>query len=380
MKTSPNYISRLHKQKIYIDQIHNWNYRKQRALLERAPLEQMPAILAGEMATDGPRLFNAVVRAIGDETRPGGRLAEAGALEPLAARAGEIAGAGGSADATASAVDVLGEVVWAAVREELRLARSDQIAELAERIGVIVGLVRAAALPRGAGSGWSWRLPRRLLPKRGWPMWGWPKRGRRGRRSPKRRRPKRRRPKRRWPKGRWPKGRWPSAAWSCSHGPHHHRSGDPCGSARLRTSSSARSGPAGGCRCCWPSSRMPSASCRWKPRARRPRLSGALRRHCATPSAARTSSPSESESRAWVIARDTGRPGAQALAERIAEAVRAAPQWRGAPLSVTIGIAVVGEDGHDAPSLIEVAEESRFAAAASGIEIVPPGPPPPEAP
>jgi GGDEF domain-containing protein len=89
---------------------------------------------------------------------------------------------------------------------------------------------------------------------------------------------------------------------------------------------------------------------------------------------------SESESRAWVIARDTGRPGAQALAERIADAVRAAPQWRGAPLSVTIGIAVVGEDGHDAPSLIEVAEESRFAAAASGIEVVQPGPPAPEAP
>jgi hypothetical protein len=29
MKTSPNYIARLQNQKIYIDQIHNWNYRKQ---------------------------------------------------------------------------------------------------------------------------------------------------------------------------------------------------------------------------------------------------------------------------------------------------------------------------------------------------------------
>ena len=84
----------------------------------------------------------------------------------------------------------------------------------------------------------------------------------------------------------------------------------------------------------------------------------------------------ESDSRAWVIARDTGRAGAQALADRIAATVSAGREWRGAPLAVTLGVAVLGEDGRDSATLIDVAEEARFAAAASGIAIVPAGPPP----
>jgi hypothetical protein len=43
-------------------------------------------------------------------------------------------------------------------------------------------------------------------------------------------------------------------------------------------------------------------------------------------------------------------------------------------MRVTVGVAVLGEDGHDASTLIEVAEEARFAAAASGIAVVPSGP------
>jgi GGDEF domain-containing protein len=84
----------------------------------------------------------------------------------------------------------------------------------------------------------------------------------------------------------------------------------------------------------------------------------------------------ETDARAWVIARDTGRAGAQALAGRIASSVRGARPWRGAPMRVTVGVAVVGEDGHDAATLVEVAEEARFTAAASGIEVVPAGRPP----
>jgi GGDEF domain-containing protein len=78
----------------------------------------------------------------------------------------------------------------------------------------------------------------------------------------------------------------------------------------------------------------------------------------------------ESETRAWVIARETSRLGAQALGERIAGAVSATEPWRGAPLSVSVGVAVFGEDGQDVSSLIETAEESRFAAAASGVAVV----------
>jgi len=79
----------------------------------------------------------------------------------------------------------------------------------------------------------------------------------------------------------------------------------------------------------------------------------------------------ETGSRAWVIARETGRLGAHALAARMVAAVGASPAWRGAPLTVTIGFAVLGEDGGEVESLLEAAEEARFAAAASGIGVIP---------
>jgi GGDEF domain-containing protein len=78
----------------------------------------------------------------------------------------------------------------------------------------------------------------------------------------------------------------------------------------------------------------------------------------------------ESETRAWVIARETSRMGAQALGERIAGAVRAEAPWRGAPLAVSVGVAVFGEDGQEVSSLVDAAEESRFAAAASGVAVM----------
>jgi GGDEF domain-containing protein len=78
----------------------------------------------------------------------------------------------------------------------------------------------------------------------------------------------------------------------------------------------------------------------------------------------------ETESRAWIIARDTGRAGAQALGSRIVMAVPSEESWRRAPLTVSIGVAVLGEDGHNAASLIDAAEQTRFAAEASGIGIV----------
>lgn len=78
----------------------------------------------------------------------------------------------------------------------------------------------------------------------------------------------------------------------------------------------------------------------------------------------------ETESRAWIIARDTGRTGAQALGSRIVTAVPMEESWRGAPLTVSIGLAVLGEDGQNAAALIDAAEQGRFAAEASGIGIV----------
>ena len=77
----------------------------------------------------------------------------------------------------------------------------------------------------------------------------------------------------------------------------------------------------------------------------------------------------ESDARAWIIARDTARAGAQALAARTAGSVRMAQAWRGAPLTVSIGVAVLGEDGSDSEELIDSAEQSRLAAAAEGVGV-----------
>jgi GGDEF domain-containing protein len=78
---------------------------------------------------------------------------------------------------------------------------------------------------------------------------------------------------------------------------------------------------------------------------------------------------SEADGRAWVIARDTSRAGAQALGRRIAQGVGDAAPFGGAPLVATVGIALLGEDGLTADELIEAAEEARFDASARGIEV-----------
>jgi hypothetical protein len=115
------------------------------ALLEQAPLDSLPAILAADLARDGPRLCDAVVRALADDTDLR-RLEAGGALEPLAARASEIAGAA-TAYAAMRAVDALHAVVWGGVREELGgNPDPEQVAELAERLALVTELVRMAAL------------------------------------------------------------------------------------------------------------------------------------------------------------------------------------------------------------------------------------------
>jgi hypothetical protein len=78
---------------------------------------------------------------------------------------------------------------------------------------------------------------------------------------------------------------------------------------------------------------------------------------------------SDRQGRAWVIAPAVGRAGAIALAERIGAGVEHGEHWRGAPLAATIGFAVYGEDGRDAGTLIDRAEEAMLAASAAGVRI-----------
>jgi GGDEF domain-containing protein len=324
------------------------------ALVEEVPLERAPAILAADLARDGPRLCDAIARALADDSDLR-RLEPGGALELLVSRTGELAGA--TVTETAShAVDVLHAVIWSAVREELRRPDPDQLVELAERLNQVIELVRAASLRRSGGAGGTGPVAAGDGVAPGPP----PAVG-----------------------GGAPGG--PVAAGGGASG-----SGGDAGVASPRDAGAAASrGDAGAL---WLGALENEIS--------RAQASGASlslllaeldeadRMLAVEPVSVAAATfgkfaqavrsvvrrqdilVCESDTRAWIIARDTGRPAAQALRLRVAQAVRDAEAWRGAPMTVSVGVAVLGEDGPDSESLIEVAEEAALAAATGGIGII----------
>ena len=364
------------------------------ALLERAPLDDAPRILAADLTREGPRLCAALLRAIADESDHR-RLEPGGALEPLAARVGDLAGAAGPA-ATSLAVDALQAVVWSALRAELRDPDPDLITELAERLNQISGLMRAAALgqvtvqgevspaPEAAAGTYTPRSPLSSVPSPPAPT------------TPEPPRPAPLTPEPPPPAPPTPETP-PSGGltWGAPRG----RAWEPA--ARTWTDDAPPPVP------------DPPAARAWaEPDASEPAalwvgaLEDEIHRSAGTPlslllaeledaerivaigpgdaesafgefaravrDVARRQDilVSENDARAWIIARDTGRPGAQALGTRIAAAVRAREPWRGAPLSASVGVAVLGEDGRTAAELIDAAEQARFAAAAEGQDVI----------
>jgi GGDEF domain-containing protein len=308
------------------------------ALLEQGELEDAPAILAADVVRDGPRLCDAMVRALAhdDDLR---RLQPGGALERLASHVGELAGASQVA-ASVRAVDALTAVIWSALREELVRPDADHVAALAERLALVSELVRAAVLRRFGAE------PPRAV----------------------------------------------SAAREIAE-PAPHMSalgGEAEESAPPRPSASRLSGAG--------RSRV-SADSLWRgaladevARARRSGAKLALLLaetsdadpvsvvepvHVASETFGRFAQAvrsalrredilaCETEHRAWIIARTTGRTGARTLGSRITTAVEESKPWRGAPQTVGIGIAILGEDAHDAAGLIEAAEDWTFAAVAT---------------
>jgi GGDEF domain-containing protein len=304
------------------------------ALLEEAPLEASPAILAADLARDGPRVCDAVVRAIADDTDLA-RLKPGGALERLVGGVGAMSGATGP-DAASRAVDALHAVVWSAVRAELRSPEPDQVSELAERLSLVTELVRGAVLRNRSaavapGAPQAPAVPAAELFLRSEtpavessqpPGWLSPE-------SP----------------AEAPEALWVRALEDeirrCEH------SGTPLSLllAELEDADRITAVEPG------------------------PEAHGIFSRFTqAVRTVARRQDivVCETETRAWIIARDTARTGAQALASRIGVAVRERSPWRGAPMIASIGFAVLGAEGRTAPELIEAAEEARFQAAASG--------------
>jgi GGDEF domain-containing protein len=311
------------------------------ALLEDAPLESAAAIMTGDVARDGPRICDAVARAMHDEADLR-RIEAGGVLEPLVSRAGELAGVR-TAEGAAHAVEALRTVIWSVLRTELARTDPDLLADAGERLSLVAELVRAAVLRRQSGS------------------------------EP----------------GPAPGPRVPPLRVARPDAPAENggvREGDEEGGAVSRGVGDAlwigalRDEIGRAARARLPLSlllveldeaeRLLAAEPRSTANATFGRFAQAVRtalRH-------RDVLACETESRAWVIARDTGRAGAQALGSRIVTGVPSEESWRGAPLTVSVGLAVLGEDGHNAAALIDAAEQTRFAAEASGIGIVIDGP------
>lgn len=319
------------------------------ALLERAPLDDAPGILAADLARDGPRVCGAVVRALADEGDLR-RLEPGGALEPLVARTGELAGSRG-VETTARAVDTLRAVIWSAVRAELSQPDADQVSELSERLSLVIELVRAAALRRCAEP----KTPRAepaVVPGE--------------------------------PPGLRELTRMEDARARAPQDPRPSATGDvppdpvPASLWKGALADEIRQAEHGGAGLSLLLAELEDAE-----RVRAVELTDDAtetfgRFAQAVRSVVRRQDilACETGSRAWIIARDTGRSGAHALAARMVSAVAAEP-WRGAPLTVSVGFSVLGEDGADVEALLEAAEQARFAAAASGIGVIPVEPPPP---
>ena len=320
------------------------------ALLERAPLVDAPAILAAEVSRDGPRVCDAVVRALANDADLR-RIEPGGPLEPFVGQAGAFAGAGGVASAL-QVVDALHGVMWSAIRGELSEPDGDQVSDLAERLALVIERVRGAALRSVVTSGNSVaESSERDVRDRLDEPWGGlhvapPPAAEPGRPSPE--------PHVSPGPGRPSADDGVGALWRGALEDEVARATRSGASLSLLLVELADA------------ERVVAVEGRLGAAAALGQFAGAVR------SAVRRGDilACESDARAWIIATNTGRLGAQALADRVAAAVRATEAWRGAPLGVSAGIAVYREDGTDVSELIEAAEEARFDAEASGGGVV----------
>jgi GGDEF domain-containing protein len=296
------------------------------ALVEDAPLQGAPALLAAGLIDEGPQLCEAVLRALADD-RELRRLEADGPLHSLATRAGEMAGAGNDAAAAVRAVDALSSVLWAALRQALPADDTELVWELAERLTLVCGLLRVAALERLSVSV---SPPADRRPAAGgMPATGAPAGG--------------------------PAAHPPSTdpLWlDALEEAVAHADGAPLSLLLVELDDAEQVAA---------TESAVAATAAFEHFAQAVRH--AVRRQDIL--------VSETDGRAWIIARDTGRSEAHALAARVAEAVGNGAAWRGAPLIASVGVAVLGEDGHTSDELIDAAEEARFAAAASGTDVAP---------
>jgi hypothetical protein len=340
-------------------------------LLERAPLDAVAAIPAAALASEGPAVCAAVARALGADAELD-RLRPAGDLASLAARIPTLAGAHDAAE-TLAAVDALRACLWAAALDA-RGARADDVAPLAERLAEVTLVVGASALagaPADAGTHEAPAAPAPPMPPA--PAPAPPPRaavapaslsaapaydaaapavelhGRTGSVTEL--------PQRPTPPAEIASAMDDGDLWIATLERHVDRAQREGGGLAL-----LRVELVDGERLATAAAEPDEADDRGVPYGR---LAQAIRRAIRRQDLV----ASDRQGRAWVIAPAVGRAGAIALAERIGAGVEHGEHWRGAPLAATIGFSVYGEDGRDAATLIDRAEEAMLAASAAGMRI-----------
>ena len=304
-------------------------------LVAAAPLSSAAALPVADLAREAPALCVAVARALGDDAELA-RLGPDGDRVGLAARAGRIAGADDPGGA-AAAVEALRSVTWAAIMAALAQPSAVQVAELAERLAHVSQTILAAALrelaqappgQRGAGVADRAAVPAPVeLPADASLSLHDARAPLRAAAEPAEGAP------------------WIAALERRLERRAHDDESLAALLVELDGIERLLAAQSGG---------EVTTAIEAVERA----VSGQLR-----PADALVR---ESLGRYWIVAPDTDRPAARGLAERLDAAVRASATHRGAPLTVSIGIAVSPPDGTEAAALAELAEEDLFAARADG--------------
>jgi GGDEF domain-containing protein len=258
------------------------------ALMAARPLRDAPALPTGELAAEAPALCAAILRAVGSDDG----LA---ALEPIAPRAGALAGAGDAAS-TVAAVGLLRAALWDALTLAMAPLDAATTAALAERLGFVCDAVSVAALSGGDV---------RVHDAR---------------------------------------GDWRAAI------ERHAGVGRPFVLVAIEPDDAARLVAADADGAAAALGRIEEA------------VRGELRPGDVL--------GREEGGRLWVVAAELGAPGARAFAERLADAVATVAPLRGAPLTVSIGVAASPADGSDAEALAARADEALYAARAAGVPVV----------
>ncbi len=344
-------------------------------LIAGAPLSVVAALPAGALAQEGPALCSAVVAALASEVELD-RLRPDGDRAPLAASAGELAGAADPA-AAMHAVGALRAALWSGVTDALSRPEPELVAALAARLALVCDVVAEAALTRTArpapavvDSAPPAAAPRpdaepEPLPPA--PATSPPAPQDPGPRlAPVPERPIEPavpvRPPALTPRPAVPADVFPSATaapedraepWATAVIRRLGRlvaDGGPCAILVVDVDDAGR---------------LLSGDVRGDAAAALERAERALRHELRAGDAA----VREQDGRVWIIAANTGLEGARALGRRLAAAVSGAATLQGAALSASIGIGVCPDDGTDPAGLVAHADEGVFAARAAGVPL-----------